>query len=391
MTDFARRRVLKTAGFAAAAVALAPGVVRRGFGGRMPGLPTMQFSWQRWKTTRPFAPDVDDRGSLWFGSSKFFRYDPATRATEMVDSAPLGGKPYSTCLCQGEKVYILTQKSPLLYIYHRNTGEYSTEALPDSESNIWFGARVPGDPRLYLYVRNRGKLVVWDSELEKGQEIAYPEAMDLWSGFHVKDDNALYSFTLDAKPCRLVRFDLAKQRFDAVIAAAEPGLEITGVNPVGSRVYCADRFTGRIIPFDFSRRVWEDPIPVPGHKSVFGFIGLGTVFQGMAMYCLSTYKGTMKWDFDNNKYLSTGEENIGIDGKPHHFINKYLVFEPHSREFAFLEAPTSPGRYPLICYSIVSGDRLFITGYDLGDISADLAPMGEKEGELCVFESAGKG
>ena len=386
-----RRGFLKTAGLAGAAVALGPvaGMIPScGSGMR---LPAMRFSWQRWMTTRPFAPDADAQGKVWFGSSKFFCYDPAAGSAQMLDNAPMGGKPYSTCLCQGEKVYILTQKSPLLYVYHQDRNEYSTLELPDPESNIWFGARVPGDPRLYLYVRNRSKLLVWDSEAERGKEIPYPEAMDLWSGFYIEADNALYSFTLDAKPCRLIRFDLKKQEFDAVIPGAEPGLEITGVNPVGTRVYCADRFTGRIFPFDLERRRWDEPVHVPGHRSVFGFIGLGTSYEGLSLYCLSTYKGTMKWDFNSNTYLSAGEENIGIDGKPHHFLNKYLVVDPGSGECGFLEAPESPGkRYPLICYSMVVGGRLVITGYDLGNITEDSPPMGEKEGELCVYESNSK-
>jgi hypothetical protein len=212
--------------------------------------------------------------------------------------------------------------------------------------------------------------------------------MDLWSGFYVKADDAIYSFTLDAKPSRLIRFDLKKQKFDAIIPTPEPGLEITGVNPIGDHLYCADRFTGRIFPFNFVSRTWGKPLAVPGHRKVFSFMGMGTTFRGQALYCLSTYKGTMKWDFDRNKYLSAGDENIGIDGKPHHFINKYLVFDPPSGEFGFLEAPETPGkRYPLICYSLVCGDRLIISGYDLGDMRGTLVPMGEKEGELCLFQS----
>jgi hypothetical protein len=159
--------------------------------------------------------------------------------------------------------------------------------------------------------------------------------MDLWSGFYVKDDHALYSFTLDAKPCRLVRFDLTKQAFDAIIPGAEPGLEITGVNPVGESVYCADRFTGRLFPFNLVRRKWGKAIPVPGYRKVFGFLGMGTTFRGLALYCLSMYKGTMKWDFNKNVYLSTGDENIGIDGKPHHFLNRFLVYDPAAEEFGF--------------------------------------------------------
>ena len=383
-----RRTFLKATSLLGAA-SLTPGFVRAAsFGKPDLLLPAMKFGWQRWMTTRPFAPDHDERGRIWFGSDKFFCYDPKTDITEMLENRPLDGKSYSTCLCQGDKVYILTQKSPDLFVYHQHKKEYVRHAFPDPESNIWFGARVPNDPRLFFYVRNRGKLVVWDTELEKGKEVPYPDAMDLWSGFYVKDDNALYSFTLEAKPCRLVRFDLSKEKFDAVIEGPEPGLEITGVNPVGESVYCADRFTGRIFPFNSVTRTWGEPLAVPGHGRVFNFIGMGTSFRGLALYCLSTYKGTMKWDFNTNKYLSTGDENIGIDGKPHHFINKYLVLDPGVGEFGFLEAPATKGvRYPLICYSLVCDDRLIITGYDLGDIEGDFAPMGQKEGELCVFHS----
>jgi hypothetical protein len=384
-----RRLFLRSAG-ALTLVSSLPRVTRAfaAEGGRI-SLPRMTFAWQGLQTTRPFTPDVDPEGRIWFGSSKFFCYDPGLGTTKMLDNTPLEGKPYSTCLCQGEKVYVLTQKSPLLYVYNQRTRAYATHQLPDAESNIWFGARVPGDPRLYLYVRNRSKLVVWDTEVDRGHEIPYPESMDLWSGFYVKDDNALYSFTIDAKPCRLVRFDLARQKFDTIIPGPEPGCEITGVNPVGQSVYCADRFTGRLFPFDFVRRKWGAAIPVPGYKKVFGFIGMGTTFNGLALYCLSTYKGTMKWDFNSNKYLSTGDENIGIDGRPHHFINRYLVYDPGAGEFGFLEAPEEKGkRYPLICYSLVTRNRLFITGYDLGDISRTMKPMGEKEGELCLFQSA---
>lgn len=387
MVPMNRRRFLKATGLAGIAAAfpaftLGPGCARQLC------LPEMHFGWQGWMTTRPFAPDYDDAGKIWFGSSKFFCYDPVARTTEQLDNTPLGGKSYSTCLCQGDKVYVLTQKSPELVVYHRQKKEYSRHTLPDPESNIWFGVRVPGDARLYLYVRNRNKVVVWDTESDRGREIAYPDAMDLWSGFYVEADNAIYSFTLEAKPCRLVRFDLKTQSFDAVIPALEPGLEITGVNPIGDWLYCADRFTGRVIPFNFVKRTWGEPVAVPGHMSVFSFIGMGTTFRGLALYCLSTYKGTMKWDYNRNAYLSTGDENIGIDGKPHHFMNKYLVFDPSSREFGYLEAPETEGkRYPLICYSLVCRDQLIISGYDLGDLHNRPAAMGEREGELCLFQS----
>lgn len=352
-------------------------------------LPQMKLQWCDYRTTRPFQPDLDTNGVMWFGSAEhFFSLDTKTMKVEEHSTAFLEGKPCSTTICQNNKIYILAQKSPYIFVYDPAKKQFSKYQLPDPESNIWFGLRVPNDPRLYLYVRNRSKLLIWDSETEKGLEIPYPEKMDLWSGFYIAGDNAIYSFTLDAKPCRLIRFDLRKQQFDIPIAAPEPDLEITGVNPVGDSVYCADRFTGRIFPFNFIKRQWGRPIQIPGLKKVFGFIGMGTTFNGLALYCISTYKGSMKYDFDTNKYLSKGDENIGIDGKPHHFLNKYLVFDPSTQESGFLEAPETPGkRYPLICYSKVHQNKLFISGYDLGDVQNNAAPMGEREGELCVFHS----
>lgn len=352
-------------------------------------LPQMNLQWCNYKTTRPFQPDVDSNGNIWFGSAeRFFNLDTKTMKVQEHETTFLQGKPLSTCICQNNNIYVLAQKSPFMFVYNSEKKQYAKYPLPDPESNIWFGLRVVNDPRLYLYVRNRSKLLIWDCESEKGHEIPYPEKMDLWSGFYIPGDNAIYSFTLDAKPCRLIRFDLAKQQFDIPITAPEPGLEITGVNPIGDSVYCADRFTGRIFPFNFVNRQWGKPINVPGHKTVFGFIGMGTSYNGLALYCISTYKGSMKYDFNTNTYLSKGDENIGIDGKPHHFLNKYLVFDPHTQECGFLEAVETPGkRYPLICYSMVHQHKLFISGYDLGDVQNNPAPMGSREGELCVFHS----
>lgn len=351
--------------------------------------PAMHLRWCGYNTTRPFTPDVDANGRIWFGSAEhFFHLDTQRMSVVEHETAFMEGHPLSTTICQNEKVYVLGQKSPDIYVYHPGNDVYRKHALPDPESNIWFGRRVDGDARIYLFVRNRGKLLVWDTEHDRGTEIPYPDAMDLWSGFHVPGDNAIYSFTLDAKPARLVRFDLKAQKFDPPIPAPEPGLEITGVNPIGSIVFCADRFTGRIFPYDFVHRRWEEPISIPGHGKVFGFIGMGTSYRGLALYCISSYKGTMKWDFGTNTYLSRGDENIGIDGKPHHFLNKYLLLDPETRTTSYLEAPEEPGkRYPLICYSMVHNDILYITGYDLGDVYNNPAPMGEREGELCVFHS----
>lgn len=345
----------------------------------------MNLYWQKWKTKRPFASDIDENGKLWHGHDSLFCSDLDNNTTEKIDTAGLEGKHLSNVFCQGEKVYVVAQKSPFIYVYRRDKKAWDRLPLPEPESNIWYGVRVPGDPKLYLYARNLGKLIVWDSEVERGTVIPYPDNTDLWSGFYVEQDQAIYSFTIDVKPCRLIRFDLKKQVYDAIIPAPEPGLEITGVNPIGDKLYCSDRFTGRIFSFNFVNREWGKPVIAPGIGKEFGFVGTGCSYGGLALYCLSTYQGTMKWDFNKNRYISKEDENIGVDGITHHFLNKYLVYDPGRNKFDFLEAK-SEGRYPLLCYSKVHKDKLIITGFDIWNKEKEIPEMAS-EGELLVFHN----
>jgi len=348
-------------------------------------IPNMHPYWQKLKTRRPFAPDVDDNGMLWHGHDTLFCSDLDKNTTEKIDSTYLEGNFVSNILCQGEKIYVVAQKSPFIYIYHKDKKVWGRFPLPEPESNIWYGVRVPGDPKFYLYARNLGKLIVWDTEVDKGTVIPYPKNLDLASGRYVEQDQAIYSFTFDAKPSRLIRFDLKKQVYDAIIPTPEPDLEITGVNPIGDKLYCSDRFTGRIFPFNYVNRKWGKPVVAPGIGKEFGFVGTGCSYRGLALYCLSTYQGKMTWDFDTNKYISKEDENIGIDGIPHHFLNKYLVYDPKHNKFDFLEAK-SKGRYPLLCYSIIHKDKLIITGFDIWNTEKNIPDMARK-GELLVFHN----
>ena len=390
MSPISRRDFVKQS-LTMGAIACMPGMALNGLVGcssSVPGLalPKMNLSWQGLQVKRPWAPDFDSEGKLWFGREHLYRTDPQTMKTEVIDCSSLEGLPLSAVLCQGDFVYILGQKTPWLHAWNKASREFVKFELPDTESNIWFGVRVPDDPKLYMYVRNRSHLAIWDSELNRGHTIPYPNGMDLWSGFYSPIDQAIYSFTLDAKPARLVRFDLKSQTYDRIIPAPDPELEITGINPVGHILYCADRFTGRIFPYDLDRGEWGEPQQAPGLGAKYAFVGMGCTYGDMALYSLSTYKGNMKYDFNTNKYLSTGDENIGIDGKPHHFLNEYLIYHPGSGTFDFLKANAGSGRYPLICYSIVYDDQLFITGSDLWNTNKGYVDMAQA-GEMCIFHS----
>jgi len=349
-------------------------------------LPQMDMTWQNQMTLRPYAPDVDDSNQIWHGHNDLFCTDAEKATTRKIDSTALNGLPLSTTLCCNGKVYILCQLSPDIYVYDPVSEQFTTEALPDSQSNIWFGKRLPGNPQLYLYVRNRGHLTIWDTELNKGRMISYPDNTDLWSGHYNPAEQALYSFTLDSKPARIIRFDIKKQVFEQPIPCPDPGMEVTGVNPIGDTLWCADRFTGRLYPYNWVSRSWGEPVSVPGAGTDFAFIGIGCSYQNLALYSLSTYQGAMKYDFNTNEYLSTPNEDIGLDGLPHHFLNSYLVFHPESHRFAYLSAPSNDKRYPLICYSLVSGERLLITGFDIWSPEKGYPDM-KREGELHLFSS----
>lgn len=388
------RREFVRSGMALAAAATVPGALISGLSSCTAGpanldLPKMELSWQGLPVKRPWAPDYDSDGNIWFGREHLYRTDPKTMQTQKIDCSRLEGIPLSAVICQGDLVYILGQKTPWLNAWDRKRNEFVRFELPDPESNIWFGVRVPGDPRIYMYVRNRSHLAIWDSDLNKGYTIPYPDGMDLWSGFYSHVDQAIYSFTLDAKPARLVRFDLKSQTYDKVISAPEPGLEVTGINPVGHVLYCADRFTGRIFPYDLDSGDWGEPQQAPGLGTKYAFVGMGCTYRDMALFCLSTYRGNMKYDFNTNKYLSTTDEDIGIDGKPHHFLNEYLVYHPGSGKFEFLKADGGPSRYPLICYSIVHNDKLIITGSDLWNAEKGYVDL-TQPGEMCMFHSVEK-
>lgn len=93
----------------------------------------------------------------------------------------------------------------------------------------------------------------------------------------------------------------------------------------------------------------------------------------------------MIWDFNKDKYISKEDENIGVDGNKHHFLNKYLVYDPEQNIFVYLEAK-SKGQYPLLCYSIVYKDKLIITGFDIWN-PEDKIPEMAREGELLVFHN----
>jgi hypothetical protein len=107
---------------------------------------------------------------------------------------------------------------------------------------------------------------------------------------------------------------------------------------------------------------------------LFGFIGLSTYFRGRHYFSISTYDG----------------DDLGVDGKPYHFCNALLEFDPHTQSFDVLtlNAPNEPNNpsmadaYYQVSYTMASGDEFFATGSNIREPNGTLNQA--RAGE-CVF------
>jgi hypothetical protein len=116
----------------------------------------------------------------------------------------------------------------------------------------------------------------------------------------------------------------------------------------GATLLLPHTLKGRLIPFDLKEKRWCRRIDVPGYGTRFGFLGGPTEHAGRLYFSLSTYDGT----------------DTGCDGKPYHFLNAVLEFDPATRTFAFLTLEAK-GAYHQVAYTLSAGGDFFATGTDI--------------------------
>src|SRR5207244_2383311 len=117
----------------------------------------------------------------------------------------------------------------------------------------------------------------------------------------------------------IARLDVAQEKFTGFYAFPR---EDTGLEPFTDpkkTFFLPYSLKGKLVPFDFAAKRWCKATDVPRHGQLFGFIGGPTIHQGRCYFSLSTYNGT----------------KTGCDGKPYHFCNAILEFDPQARRFAF--------------------------------------------------------
>jgi sugar lactone lactonase YvrE len=79
----------------------------------------------------------DDDGFVWAGSihRKVHRYDPRTGDVQTVEIP--SSATASSCICVGEKVYVLGQTYPRLIVHHRATKESGVHVPGVSQVFVW--------------------------------------------------------------------------------------------------------------------------------------------------------------------------------------------------------------------------------------------------------------
>jgi len=306
------------------------------------------------KSYRLLAMTMDDDGFIWAGSihRAIHRYDPRTGHVETVQL------PYdavaASCLCAGSKVYVLGQGYPQLIIYDRTTKQFRQTPYPSPKPDVWYGTAA-GDPNvLYLFDRGSTGVIRWDTRTDTGRVIPWPYPVKVPSGGRYEPrDRGLWCFVWDYtggqyKPCVIARLDPATDRFTGWHPFPTDGADVPEYADADACFFLPHTLKGELVPFDFKRGGWCRPLAVPRFGELFGFIGLSATYRGRYYFSLSTYNGGQ----------------LGCDGKPYHFCNALLEFDPATRRFAFptLEAKDA---YYQVAYTLSAGGECYATGSNI--------------------------
>jgi hypothetical protein len=331
-----------------ASPAIMPGQVR------LPKIYRADLHIEPSRVQRLLAMSMDEEGYIWLGNSTktLFRYDPrsgAIRVIPLPPSIPVG-QFLASCLTRNRKVYILLEKSPVLAVYHPQTGEFTSLPLPSAQANTWYGTTAGRTPFLYLFDRDVAGLIEWDTRNDTHAVIKYPYSGPLPSaGVYVQAADALYCPIWNGN--KIVKFNLTADRFDGEYPTPWKDAQPTGVVPIGHELFVSDRLNGRLLVFDLSSHSWTRAIPIPDYGKVFGFVGGGIAYRGIGYYSLSTYKN---------------EAGDSIDGKPYHFLDRFLAYDPAKQRFGYLQSVHERNEYPQTAYLLVGQDgELYFFGQDI--------------------------
>jgi len=345
------------------------------------------------QTHRPYAFDVDEQGLLWEGQSSSFLYTHNIHTAEsQLITLPLSrGRGACDVKCFGDKVIIAVQTGPEYVVYNPHSGTAKCGNIPGKNAQVWYMKKLK-DGRLVLFERSESQLIFLESPDEKGRVVKCPYSGEI-AGGNVWSDGNLYMST--RHPSRLFCFNLAKNCFAKEIVCPFPNASLSGGVEYNGTVFYSDSASGRMIPFHLDTHSWGDPIPVPWHGKLFGFMGGCTTFQGKGYFSTSTYAYPSTLDTKTGKVITVDlisgkkippeKANIGVDGKPHRFQGFQIVFDPESQSFDRLQAPRQKDGHPLLCYQWSNEEYFFISGYIIP--FDDSGEAGKEKGDWLILQN----
>jgi len=238
---------------------------------------------------------------------------------------------------------------------------------------IYKGHVPKSGPFFYLFRRDPPGVIRWDTRSETGQFFQFPYgAKGPWSGHLSDDGKALWCPLWDANA--MARLDVSAGKWTGHWPTPFANAQPTSAGIIGDVYYAPGLLKPRILPFDTAHESWLAPVAVPGYRTDFGILGGGFTYQGRMFCAMSTYKG----------YIPPGGP-IGVDGKPYHFLDRWLCYDPKVKRFAHLVCRGNDDEYWLTCYAVVQGGHLYMTAYNAMRRNGTISQSGR--GDAAIFQT----
>jgi streptogramin lyase len=346
------------------------------------------------KTGRLHEVQPSDDGCLWFWTGVgdlLIRYDPRTGKVErhrlVAEERPELHKEFIGRhffpLGKGGKIYLsdIRMASRHLPVYHPDTRRVTFAPLPapapEKPLFLYKGLAPEHGPYLYLFVKEPPGVIQWDPRSDTGEVFPYPYgAAGPWFGDLAADGKTLWCPLWDANA--LARLDVTTGKWTGHWPSPHRRAQPTGAGLIGPCYYSPDLLEPRLLIFDTVAERWGPPVAVPGQGKEFGILAGGLIYNQRVYCALNTYKG----------YIPPGGP-LGVDGKPHHFLDRWLCYDPQAEQLAHLVCRGTEGEYWLTCYGAVSGKHLYLTAFHAMDQDGTIGQG--RLGEAAVFQTHPQG
>ena len=325
------------------------------------------------KSYRLLSMSMDDDGFIWAGAihKVVHRYDPRTgRVEDFPIPFPATA---SACICVGKKVYILGQAYPKLIIYDRAAKKFTEIAYPSSKPNVWYGSEAIDGRHIFLFDRDGAGVIKWDTQTDSGKAVPWPYKAPFPSfGRFEAQDKAMWCNVWEAggqyRPLGIARLDTEKNEFTGFHSFPSDDDGLKPFTDAATTLFLPYTLKGKVVPFDFKEKRWCKFLDIPQFGKLFGFIGGPIPHKGRYYFSLSTYNGT----------------DTGCDGKPYHFCNAILEFDPQTRRFVFLTLEAKDA-YFQVAYMLSAKGEFFATGSNIRENDGKLNR--DQAGEVVFWQT----